>query len=363
MMSGYSDEDFLRIVTAWIRPFLSRLNRDHLPDKCQIFTGDEVTSEAAADLGPDLVMQALWASRMDLTEELKQRRGTSKAGAFSLLFNNSQSTSMALPNKTVYALETQEVDKDIFADEEDLDDAVKSVPETMALDQGCKSPVFNNSDDKDPDLDPSPSILAYHNRAKSESKVKVDKLVSDEEDDLDDFDFVRPEPKRRKHHVKVTNKFGVEVTKTSNSQMERNANLKQGNIKNFMAKKGNHKKPESDLEKAKKLSLAEFRNEQKKATDDEPDYKYNAGTVRGKKARRQLEAFSCEECREFFEGCENPERFMKNCSKHRAKFKPSDKESPKKIWRMEIESPEKTQWEPRGKSLLDMDMNKRKRNE
>ena len=146
----------------------------------------------------------------------------------------------------------------------------------------------------------------------------------------------------------------------------------------------NKKRPQSDLEKAKKLSLEEFNNkngdskklplkeskklaleqmnESKKSSleqKNEPNYKYSTATVRGKEARKKLEAFDCEECREFFAGCENPEKFMKNCSKHRAKFAPSTKESPKKIWRMEIDSPDKTQCEPPGKSILNMGRKKK----
>ncbi len=169
--------------------------------------------------------------------------------------------------------------------------------------------------------------------------------------------------------AKVTNRFGLEVRKTSPRQLERNRRLKQSNIRETLAKigcVGGAGKPEAkqikeeddDMKRAKELSLETAREEEGKRRrrkranrspsmtkaappappplDDsfdrlpereQPDlgYKYAHAPVRNKLRRRhELRGHDCHECARFYADASAGERraLMAACSRHRARHSP-----------------------------------------
>ncbi|KAK7062939.1 hypothetical protein SK128_003695 [Halocaridina rubra] len=80
------------------------------------------------------------------------------------------------------------------------------------------------------------------------------------------------------------------------------------------------------------------------ARDKEPSYAYCHDVVRKKATRRQLEGWSCHECKKWYEGLtfdpEEKKRLMNKCSKHRSKHNPVSN-TPKNFWNPEwIDTPD-----------------------
>ncbi|XP_059092188.1 uncharacterized protein LOC131887580 [Tigriopus californicus] len=223
--------------------------------------------------------------------------------------------------------------------------------------------------------DESPSILKYAKRC-------VPNDDRDHNDDDDDDEFAVPlkgsalrvnkkDVKKLPVNSKVAkNKFGMYVEEASWSQLERERNMKQGNITKFLKQKpqgtslpsSSAKKPKwnEDLEykKAIEASLKEshvhpietgessFRDTYDclplpKSKADEPSFKFKGSPVRTKSGKRLLEGVDCEQCRNYFEcgglSDEKIAELIQKCSKHRVKHGDNPGlESPQERWRVDI---------------------------
>ena len=168
-------------------------------------------------------------------------------------------------------------------------------------------------------------------------------------------------------NVKAENKWGLEITDITASEKKKIRNRKQSTLDRYMgasAEKGGGSKVrgrlyDSELEKAKQLSMESFRKEKQmnggaspKEDDSElgvdgtakaggPGYAYVNEPVRKQEERRKLNGYDCSECREYYrakleEGMteEEVKRLMNRCSRHRAVHKPAL--TPDKFWDPDI---------------------------
>lgn len=220
--------------------------------------------------------------------------------------------------------------------------------------------------------DESPSILKY-------AKRSVPNGVSDHEDD----DFAVPlkgstlrvnkkDAKKTARTKMAKNKFGMYVEEASLSQLEKERNLKQGNITKFLkqkpqertlpssvAKKPKWNEEDLDFELAIEASLKENQVKlpetpessfhqaydrlplPKSKGNDEPAFKFKGSPVRTKSGKRLLEGVDCDQCRNYFEcgglSDEKVAELIQKCSKHRVKTGDNrGLESPQERWRVDI---------------------------
>jgi len=178
-------------------------------------------------------------------------------------------------------------------------------------------------------------------------------------------DFVSP-VKRQKSVTKSTNRWGMEVETTTNSQKKRLRNQKQAKIDGFFknppckasngGSEANFKRishADTDMERALILSRQsvlktvktrvelEMEEEDKEAVENRdpevPTFAHIGPTVRKKEERKKLLGFECRECQEYYQALLE-EGFSKDqilarindCSRHRGLFKPPL--TPEKFW-------------------------------
>ena len=325
------------MMEKFARPFLTRINQNNF----SVFAdNDEDDFETLC--GFDVMHQVLWLHHTEtLQDALRAKRGNGSGNVLAPETQFQRPTSLS-PRKVgdvVLVPETMEpmtTDFRMGANRR-FDDAGGEKAANM-------SPTFNVSSSTLLDEE-SPSII---------NNKRCQTVEINDEDDFRDFTAPQnPPPAKkalkappRKPTLKTTNRFGCEVTETTASQRERNANLKQSNIKSMLKNKTRKRQEdeEDDLKRALELSKREH-----------DAFKYANAPVRGKEARKLLLGLDCEECRAFYGNNSNLDeatvaQLIQKCSKHRAKFASTTK-SPVKIWNMDDmlndEDVNKTQYDPK----------------
>jgi len=340
---SFSRNELLSVLREFAAPYADGVDQCHMPDKEDVIVRQCVVASRAQlrRMGLDLTAQILRLAALDDHDHDDDDAATTRCGIDA--------------GRRVFAPETQEPEWN----SPKTDGRQLSIPETAAMDEDkplsaekeWQHPLPVDKTCAGPMPGESPSLLSL-SRIKleltelpSEADTKVVQspgaqttkraIIEDDEDDfLPATKRGKDVPKGGKHvrkgdkhgKVKVTNAFGVQMGPIWHSQIDRQKRMKQAKVNDFVGQKGR----ESDLERAKRLSVATAKEEEasrlqreangcqkddledsfdrvhsprKRAMLAAPDFDHVGDVVRGQRERRQLlKGHDCAECNAFWAG-------------------------------------------------------------
>lgn len=387
----YSEDEILSLLSGFASDFLGQVDTSDWPDS-YVTLGPKRDKAEVHKLGFRLSLQLMGASYNHLLSQVKRQQKCchhplkaqkSKSSLFTVNRNSAnfvpdtmeiggaddlENKKPKCPNLVVP--ETQQVqDEKIRAKYGELDCVTltkaerNNVTSQGLFGTGGPSPTsFNQANGSRDEENESPSILSHN-------ALNIRRLIKNEyDDDEDDFktdDVVTKKaiPSLSNKHKKAENKWGMKVEPITDSQLKRSYGMKQGKLDLFLKPKCDSKRSrtsnhQDDIELQKAIELSKMEEERRllKANTDNLDdsfdclgssgdkeelpYKYVSSPVRKRNLRKQLEAFDCKDCREFYANAnmneEQLQKALQQCSRHRAKHAPPQN-SPETRWKLDID--------------------------